>query len=54
MDTHGSGLLLQMTETEEVVIFSESDIELDNTQCKVLQERQHPVYSATGFTGNDE
>ena len=39
MDTHGSGLLLQMTETEEVVIFSNGDKELDNTQCKVLQGR---------------
>ena len=37
MDTHGSGLLLQMMETEEVVIFSDCDIDLDNTQCKVLQ-----------------
>ena len=31
------GLLLQMMETEEIVIFSDCDIELDNTQCKVLQ-----------------
>ena len=37
MDTHGSGLLLQMMETEEVVIFSDCDKELDSIQCKALQ-----------------
>ena len=39
MDTHSSDLCLQMTETEEVVIFSDFDMKLDITQCKVLQGR---------------
>ena len=29
----------QMIKTEELAIFSDYDIELDNTQCKVLQGR---------------
>ena len=37
MDTHGSCLCLQMIKTEELAIFSDCDMEIDNTQCKVLQ-----------------